>query len=106
MVEDTDLHELRLGLPLRPAKELVDLLGGLFAVSNRIDDEPGPVGDVACGKDGWRSGHQRCGINLQSALARGFDALVGFQEREIESEPNGGDPRCRRKDGYRALCSL
>src|SRR5208282_1680357 len=83
VVEHGDLHESFFWFPLRAAQELVDLESRLFAVRYRIDDESRPESHVAGGENTGRSGHQSVGLDLQCALARGFDAVLGLHEGKI-----------------------
>ena len=65
------------------AQEFVDLLCGFLAVSDRIDDQAGTESDIASGENPRRGGHQRVRIDLERALACGFNAVIRLQERKI-----------------------
>src|SRR5581483_9319984 len=89
MIEHGDLHGSFFRSPLRPAKELVDLQSRLFTVGHRINHQTRPESNIASGENAVRSGHQSVGIDLQCALACGFDPILRLQAGKIGSLLDG-----------------
>src|ERR1700686_1374577 len=89
MVKERDLHELRLGLPFGPANKLVDFFRGFLPVSNGIDDQARTESDISGSEDSRGGGHERCGVNFQSSLPRGFDTIRWLEESRIRGLADG-----------------
>src|SRR6266536_3414820 len=103
MVEQSDLHEARLGLPFCSPQMAIDLFGSFFAVRNGADYEARTESNITRGKNAGRGAHQSLRVYLDGALASGLNPVFGQQEREVGSLTNGQDYRIAINDALGSL---
>src|SRR5215469_7741054 len=102
VVEHRDDYMPCLRFPFRTSEITVDSFRGPLAIRNGTDYQTRPKGNVACGENPRRAGHEGFGVDLHRTLTRGFDSILWFEKRNIRGLAYRQDHCVAGNDG---LCS-